>query len=140
MQSRTKIVLSIATLAVVWVAVQQLGLPDWVFYGAIVLLILGLPIILTTGHFERKRAQARATGTIIPPNECPSSVQSSTGNGCSDASRRMSYRPPGLATNRTSGVQSGRRRSRTTVGSVKGCEMRPPPPTWRAWARPCAPT
>jgi tetratricopeptide (TPR) repeat protein len=58
----------IATLAVVWVAVQQLGLPTWVFYGAIVLLILGLPIILATGHFERKRAQARATGTIIPPN------------------------------------------------------------------------
>jgi eukaryotic-like serine/threonine-protein kinase len=59
---------SIATLAVVWVAVQQLGLPDWVFYGAIVLLIIGLPIILATGHFERKRAQARATGRIIPPD------------------------------------------------------------------------
>jgi tRNA A-37 threonylcarbamoyl transferase component Bud32/tetratricopeptide (TPR) repeat protein len=59
---------SIATLAVVWVAVQQLGLPTWVFYGAIILLIIGLPIILTTGYFERKRAVARATGTIIPPN------------------------------------------------------------------------
>lgn len=59
---------AIATLAVVWVAVQQLGLPDWVFYGAIILLILGLPIILATGYFERKRAQARATGRIIPPD------------------------------------------------------------------------
>jgi serine/threonine-protein kinase len=59
---------SVATLAVVWVAVQQLGLPDWVFYGAIILLILGLPIILATGYFERKRAQARATGRIIPPD------------------------------------------------------------------------
>jgi serine/threonine-protein kinase len=59
---------SIATLAVVWVAVQQFGLPDWVFYGAIVLLIIGLPIILATGYFERQRAQARATGRIIPPD------------------------------------------------------------------------
>jgi eukaryotic-like serine/threonine-protein kinase len=59
---------AIATLAVVWVAVQQLGLPDWVFYGSIILLILGFPIILATGYFERKRAQARATGTIIPPS------------------------------------------------------------------------
>ncbi len=59
---------SIATLAVVWVAVQQLGLPTWVFYGAIILLILGLPIIMATGYFERQRAQARATGRIIPPD------------------------------------------------------------------------
>lgn len=61
-------VASVATLALVWFAVHQFGLPDWVFYGAIVLLLIGAPIILLTGHFERSRAQARATGRIIPPS------------------------------------------------------------------------
>jgi serine/threonine-protein kinase len=59
---------SLATLAMVWFAVHQFGLPYWVFYGAIVLLLIGLPIILLTGHFERSRAQARATGRIVPPS------------------------------------------------------------------------
>ncbi|HTO72498.1 MAG TPA: hypothetical protein VMJ30_01710, partial [Gemmatimonadales bacterium] len=40
------------------------GLPDWVFYGGIVLMLIGLPIILLTGHFERRRAMARASGRI----------------------------------------------------------------------------
>lgn len=58
---------AVATLAVVYLAVQQFGLPEWVFYGAVLLLLMGLPITLATGYFERKRAQARATGRIVPP-------------------------------------------------------------------------
>jgi tetratricopeptide (TPR) repeat protein len=53
---------SAGVLALVFVLVRILGLPDWVFVGAAVLLVLGLPIMLVTGHFERRRAQARATG------------------------------------------------------------------------------
>ncbi len=61
---------SAGVLAVVYLLVHQLGLPDWVFYGAIALLLLGLPIMLVTGHLERRRALARATGRIVPtPNE-----------------------------------------------------------------------
>lgn len=56
------------TLGIVWMAVRQFGLPDWVFYGAIMLLAIGLPIIVATGYFERQRAQARATGRIVPPD------------------------------------------------------------------------
>lgn len=52
-------------LAGVYLLVHQLGLPDWVFSGAIVLMLLGLPIILLTGHFERRRALARASGRIV---------------------------------------------------------------------------
>ncbi len=51
-------------LAGVYLLVHQLGLPDWVWYGAIVLMLLGLPIILLTGHFERRRALARASGRV----------------------------------------------------------------------------
>ncbi|HYC32110.1 MAG TPA: serine/threonine-protein kinase, partial [Gemmatimonadales bacterium] len=47
------------------VLVRVLGLPDWVFAGAIVLLLLGLPIILVTGHLERRRALARASGRVV---------------------------------------------------------------------------
>jgi tetratricopeptide (TPR) repeat protein len=60
---------SAGVLGVVYLLVHQLGLPDWVFYGAIVLLLLGLPIMLVTGHFERRRALARASGRVEPtPN------------------------------------------------------------------------
>jgi tetratricopeptide (TPR) repeat protein len=55
---------AVGVLAIVYVLVRQLGLPDWVFYGAIVLMLIGLPIILLTGHFERRRAMARASGRV----------------------------------------------------------------------------
>jgi tetratricopeptide (TPR) repeat protein len=56
---------SAGVLAVVYLLVHQLGLPDWVFYGAIALLLFGLPIMLVTGHFERRRALARASGRVV---------------------------------------------------------------------------
>ncbi|MFL5496261.1 MAG: protein kinase domain-containing protein [Gemmatimonadales bacterium] len=56
---------SAGVLSIVYLLVHQLGLPDWVFYGAIALLLLGLPIILVTGHLERRRALARASGRIV---------------------------------------------------------------------------
>jgi len=55
---------SAAVLAVVWVLVRRLGLPDWVFYGAVVLLVAGLPIMLWTGYHERRRVVARTTGLV----------------------------------------------------------------------------
>ena len=56
---------SAVVLGVMHLLVHQLGLPDWVFFGAIVLLLLGLPIILVTGHLERRRALARASGRVV---------------------------------------------------------------------------
>jgi eukaryotic-like serine/threonine-protein kinase len=56
---------SAGVLSVVYLLVHQLGLPDWVFSGAIGLLLLGLPIILVTGHLERRRALARASGRVV---------------------------------------------------------------------------
>jgi tetratricopeptide (TPR) repeat protein len=55
---------SIAVLALVYTLVLALGLPDWVFPAAIALLAMGLPIMLTTGVFERRRAlQRRRVGS-----------------------------------------------------------------------------
>ena len=56
---------SAGVLGVVYLLVHQLGLPDWVFSGAIALLVLGLPIILVTGFLERRRALARASGRVV---------------------------------------------------------------------------
>jgi tetratricopeptide (TPR) repeat protein/predicted Ser/Thr protein kinase len=53
---------AVGALAIVYLLMQQFGLPDWVFFGAIVLLAIGLPIMLLTGHHERRRAVARTTG------------------------------------------------------------------------------
>jgi tetratricopeptide (TPR) repeat protein len=53
---------SIGVLAIVYAAVQLIGLPNWVFSGAIGLLVVGLPIMLLTGRRERQRAIATMTG------------------------------------------------------------------------------
>jgi len=55
---------SVGVLAIVYAAVQLMGLPDWVFYGAIGLLAVGLPIMLLTSHHERRRALARSSGRL----------------------------------------------------------------------------
>jgi len=61
---------SLGVLGLVWLAVHQLGLPDWVFYGAIALLLIGLPIMLITSSFERRRALARASGRVsVTPSD-----------------------------------------------------------------------
>jgi tetratricopeptide (TPR) repeat protein len=44
---------------------MQLGLPYWVVGGAVALLMIGLPIMLLTGHHERQRAIARTTGMQV---------------------------------------------------------------------------
>jgi tetratricopeptide (TPR) repeat protein len=55
---------SLVVLLVVYLVVHFVGLPDWVFAGAIALLAVGLPIMLMTSHHERRRALARSSGRI----------------------------------------------------------------------------
>ena len=62
------VAVAVAVLGLVYGIVRFFGLPDWVFFGAIGLMAVGLPIILLTGYFERRRAVARATGRIVPPD------------------------------------------------------------------------
>jgi tetratricopeptide (TPR) repeat protein len=57
---------SALVLATVYLLVHRLGLPDWVLYGAGILLLMGLPIMLMAGLQERRRAQARTSGLTLP--------------------------------------------------------------------------
>ncbi|MBI2535484.1 MAG: protein kinase, partial [Gemmatimonadetes bacterium] len=56
---------SAAALGVVYAVMLLLGLPDWVLLGAVGLLAIGLPIMLTTGHHERQRALGRTSGMVV---------------------------------------------------------------------------
>ncbi|MCH7490159.1 MAG: protein kinase [Gemmatimonadetes bacterium] len=56
---------SIGVLAIVYFLVQLIGLPHWVTLGAVGLLGLGLPIMMLTGHHERRRAMASSTGLHV---------------------------------------------------------------------------
>ncbi len=53
---------AIGVLAIVYALIQALGLPDWVLLGAVGLMAIGFPIVLYTGHAERRRAVHQATG------------------------------------------------------------------------------
>ena len=57
---------SIGVLAIVYVLMLLMGLPGWVTTGAIALIMIGLPLMLLTGHHERRRAVAAATATRLP--------------------------------------------------------------------------
>jgi eukaryotic-like serine/threonine-protein kinase len=59
-------VASLVLLALVYVLVQRLGLPYWVLYGAGVLLLVGLPIMIVASVHERRRAMAQRTGIVAP--------------------------------------------------------------------------
>ncbi len=59
---------SAAVLGFVSFLMYRLGLPDWVLWGAALLLVIGLPIMLVTSRHERRRALARTT-TVITPSE-----------------------------------------------------------------------
>ncbi len=56
---------AVGALAIVFLLMNLIGLPDWVFFGAIVLLLIGWPIMVLTGHHERKRAAAIMTGLRV---------------------------------------------------------------------------
>jgi hypothetical protein len=52
-------------LLLVYLMMTVLGLPTWVFVGAIALLAVGLPIMLVTGRHEQQRAVAATTGMHV---------------------------------------------------------------------------
>ncbi len=58
---------SVVLLTLVYLLMVQLGLPDWVFPGAVVLLAAALPMVMLTGRAERQRAAWRAGLTSRTP-------------------------------------------------------------------------
>ena len=59
-------VASVVVLAAVNFLVNRLGLPGWVLYAAVALLVVGLPIVMATSLSERKRLLARTAGSTTP--------------------------------------------------------------------------
>ncbi|HXV85266.1 MAG TPA: serine/threonine-protein kinase, partial [Gemmatimonadales bacterium] len=57
---------SFGVLGVVRALVYLIGLPDWVMWGAVALLVVGLPIMVMVSRHERRRAVATMTGTHLP--------------------------------------------------------------------------
>jgi tetratricopeptide (TPR) repeat protein len=55
---------SAIVLAAIWLLVQQAGLPLWVFWAGVALVIAGLPIIVATAVAERARAAGGAAGWL----------------------------------------------------------------------------
>ncbi len=45
------------------------GLPDWVWIAALACMVVGLPVVLYTGRLERRRAEARVSGTYLAHDE-----------------------------------------------------------------------
>jgi pentatricopeptide repeat protein len=54
-----------AILGLTYAVMFFLGLPDWVFLGAVVLLAAGLPVMITTGLLEKQRAIDPTTRTEL---------------------------------------------------------------------------
>jgi eukaryotic-like serine/threonine-protein kinase len=51
-------------LTVIWLLVQQAGLPMWVFWAGVGLVLAGLPVIVATAIGERARARGERSGWL----------------------------------------------------------------------------
>jgi tetratricopeptide (TPR) repeat protein/tRNA A-37 threonylcarbamoyl transferase component Bud32/TolB-like protein len=59
-------------------AIVGIGLPDWVFPGALVVMALGLPVILFTGYTQYVARRAAAATPTFTPGGTPSSAAQGT--------------------------------------------------------------
>jgi eukaryotic-like serine/threonine-protein kinase len=71
---------SALVLAVIWLLVQQAGLPIWVFWSGVGLVVAGLPVIVATAIAERARATA-ASGAAGASGAGPSGASASGAAG-----------------------------------------------------------
>jgi tRNA A-37 threonylcarbamoyl transferase component Bud32/TolB-like protein len=62
----------IAVAIVAKAAIVGIGLPDWVFPGALVLMALGLPVVLWTGYVQRVTRRAMTQTPTYTPGGTPS--------------------------------------------------------------------
>jgi tetratricopeptide (TPR) repeat protein len=96
MLSRTLVMYAIAFLAVGLIAkgaAAAIGLPNWVFPGALIVMALGLPVILLTGYVQRVvQRVAGATPTYTPGGTRASATQGTLATLALKASPHMSWR------------------------------------------------
>ena len=72
-------------------AIVGIGLPDWVFPGALIVMALGLPVILWTAYVHRVTKKAFAMTPQFTPGGTPSLVQGTMATMALKASPHMSW-------------------------------------------------
>ena len=73
-------------------AIVAIGLPDWVFPGALVVMALGLPVILFTAYVHRTTRRAFTATPTYTPNGTPSMTHGTMANIALKASPHVSWR------------------------------------------------
>ena len=73
-------------------AIVGIGLPEWVFAGALIVMALGLPVILWTGYVHRVTRKAFSATPTFTPGGTPSLVQGTMATIALKASPHMSWR------------------------------------------------
>ncbi|MBI3568716.1 MAG: protein kinase, partial [Gemmatimonadetes bacterium] len=72
-------------------AIVGIGLPDWVFPGALIVMALGLPVVLWTGYVHRVAHRAATATPTFTPGGTPSLVQGTMATMALKAAPRMSW-------------------------------------------------
>ncbi|MDB4881956.1 MAG: protein kinase [Gemmatimonadetes bacterium] len=86
-------VLAFAIVAVVAkAAIVAVGLPDWVFPGALIIMALGLPVILFTAYVHRTTRRMIGATPTYTPNGTPSAVGGTMAQMAIKASPHVSWR------------------------------------------------
>src|SRR6478672_9220723 len=86
-------VVAFAVVAVVAkAAIVAVGLPDWVFPGALVIMALGLPVILFTAYVHRTTRRVLGVTPTYTPGGTPSLAQGTMAQMAIKASPHVSWR------------------------------------------------
>jgi hypothetical protein len=73
-------------------AIVGIGLPDWVFPGALIVMALGLPVILWTGYVHRVTQRAMQSTPTYTPGGSPSVARGTIATMALKASPHVSWR------------------------------------------------
>ncbi len=74
-------------------AIAGIGLPGWVFPGALIVMALGLPVVLWTGYVQRvARRAATATPTFTPGGSPGTAARGTIATMALQAAPRMTWR------------------------------------------------
>ncbi len=72
-------------------AIVGIGLPDWVFPGALIVMALGLPVVLWTGYVQRVTRRALTMTPTFTPGGTPSLTHGTIATLALKAAPRMSW-------------------------------------------------
>ena len=72
-------------------AIVGIGLPDWVFPGSLIVMVLGLPVILWTGYVHRVARRAMTMTPTYTPGGSPSMVQGTIATMAMKAAPKMTW-------------------------------------------------